>query len=130
MTIPSIILRAWGGVIGSWKSLLVVFAFSCAVTLAVGAHQLGKQRATLQAMADTNNKWQEAWTMMEKARVIEIENTEHMRKRIDEINASAAEGNQRLKELERSNADVKSFLDARIPHDLRGLLNKPQTSAN
>lgn len=114
----------------NWKALLTVFAFTCAVSLGVGAYQMGKQRAALQVMADTNNKWQEAWAMMEKARAIEIDNTEHMRKRIDEINASAAEGNQRLKELERSNADVKSFLDARIPHDLRGLLNKPQAAAN
>lgn len=121
---------AWASIVDNWKPLLVVFAFSCAATLAVGAHQLGKQRSNLQAMAETNAKWQRAWATMEKARSIEAANTAHMRERIDEINASTAEGNHRLKELERSNADVKEFLDARIPTDLRGLLNKPVTGPN
>lgn len=123
------ISRAWGVVLKSWKPLLVVFAFSCAVTLAVGAYRLGQQGERLDTVVATNRGLADALEKAEIAREIEQAHAAELQVKLDVIAASSDEANARLRQLEKSNAEVKEFLSTRTPDAMRGVLTGKNTSA-
>lgn len=48
-----------------------------------------------------------------------------MQAEVKEINSRAASTNEALTKLRRENAEIKAYLDGRVPADVRGLLNAP-----
>lgn len=123
------IARAWAKLSDSWKPLLVVFAFSCAVTLAVGAFQLGKQGERLDTVVALNRGLAEALKKADAAREAEQSNALEAQAKLEIIASSSSEANRRLKELERSHAEVKEFIALSTPAAMRGLLTGKNTAA-
>lgn len=121
-----ILSTLWGVVGAKWQPLIVAFAFSCAVSLAVGAYQLGRQGERLKTVVETNERLIKSADDAEAARDAEQKNAVEMQTKLDLITGSSEEANRRLRELERNNAEIKEFMAVRTPDAARGLLvSKP-----
>lgn len=103
---------------------LGVLALTSTVSLMAGAYNIGKQRQELATLAATNKKWADAWGKMSQVREMEQRNAADLQAKIDAISQGARDDSDRLKELERSNEEVRNILNTRLPDDLRRLLNE------
>lgn len=106
-------------------ALLGVLAVASMGAIAVGSYNIGKQREQLQSLTEANHKWADAWEAMSRVRELEHANAQELQDKLDALAAGAADDSQRLKELERNNAEVKALLATRLPDELRSLLNNP-----
>lgn len=105
-------------------ALLGVLAIASMGAIAVGSYNIGKQREAIDRLADANQKWAGAWETMNRVRELEHANAQELQDKLDALATGAADDSQRLKELERNNAEVKALLATRLPDELRSLLNK------
>lgn len=113
----------------NWKALLAVFAFTCAVSLSVGAYQMGKQGERLETVVELNRSLSSDLKRAEIARNAEQANAIEAQAKLDLIASSSTEANKRLRELERSHAEVKEFIALSTPAAMRGLLTGKNPSA-
>lgn len=104
-------------------ALLVILALTSVLSLCYGTYKLGKQTEQLEELATANKLWAEAFDKMNELRKLEHENSVALQKTLNEISSLSHADKQRLKELERTNEEVRALLDTPLHDDLKRLLN-------
>lgn len=113
-------IKNWWG--GNWKALLAMLAFSSVVSVGVGAYKIGKQGERLDNLVAINRELASDLKKAKASRDAEIARSIEMQETITLIAGSSDEANRRLRELEKTNAEIKTFLANRTPDAMRGLL--------
>lgn len=121
--------------IAPWKSQLFAMMGVLAVC-GIGAAVIGwlhiqEQDKTNAALAernkdltDANKTWAATYDVLKRNAQLEHDNTRLLQDKLALIEQRSATTSEQLKELEKTNGEVKEYLSRPIPADLRRLLDK------
>lgn len=116
-------IAIWSFLRSNFNALLLVVAVVGIATVATSAYRLGKQTEAIEHLTTANKLWQDAFKYQDEARKSAETRVQEMQAERDKYRTASNERTQKIKELERNNAELKALLDTHLPDELVRLLN-------